>query len=408
MPATKPLPMRCVHAFSAALALSVFHGATRADEFNLRGSVGAEVRVFPQSPQFAQQQRALNGSGFFAPELSYEWEQGKQSIVFSPFARIDEGDARRTHVDIRELAWVKAAAAWELRVGIRRVFWGVAESNHLVDIINQTDLVENIDTEDKLGQPMVNLALIRDWGTVDLFVLPSFRERRFPGKSGRFRTQPRVDTSSTSYESAAGDKHVDYAIRYSNVIGALDFGLYHFWGTSREPRLLPGRTHAGEIILLPRYDLIHQTGLDALYTVGSWAWKLEALHRVDQGDSFSAMVGGFEYTRVGVLGSAYDLGLLMEYHGDDRGRHSPQPFNHDLFVGARVGFNDIASTQLLTGVVADLYGGGRFFNLEFSTRFGERWKLEVEARTFWSAPLSDPLHFLERDDYLQLQLERFF
>ena len=408
MPATKPLPMRCVHAFSAALALSVFHGATRADEFKLRGSVGAEVRVFPQSPQFAQQQRALNGSGFFAPELSYEWEQGKQSIVFSPFARIDEGDARRTHVDIRELVWVKAAAAWELRVGIRRVFWGVAESNHLIDIINQTDLVENIDTEDKLGQPMVNLALIRDWGTVDLFVLPSFRERRFPGKSGRFRTQPRVDTSSTSYESAAGDKHVDYAIRYSNVIGALDFGLYHFWGTSREPRLLPGRTHAGEIILLPRYDLIHQTGLDALYTVGSWAWKLEALHRVDQGDSFSAMVGGFEYTRVGVLGSAYDLGLLMEYHGDDRGRHSPQPFNHDLFVGARVGFNNIASTQLLTGVVADLYGGGRFFNLEFSTRFGERWKLEVEARTFWSAPLSDPLHFLERDDYLQLQLERFF
>ena len=201
---------------------------------------------------------------------------------------------------------------------------------------------------------------------------------------------------------------MDYAIRYSNVIGALDFGLYHFWGTSREPRLLPGRTHAGEIILIPRYDLIHQTGLDALYPVGSWAWKLEALHRVDQGDSFSAMVGGFEYTRVGVLGSAYDLGLLMEYHGDDRGRHSPQPFNHDLFVGARVGFNDIASTQLLTGVVADLYGGGRFFNLEFSTRFGERWKLEVEARTFWSAPLSDPLHFLERDDYLQLQLERFF
>jgi len=54
-------------------------------------------------------------------------------------------------------------------------FWGVTEFQHLVDIINQTDLVENIDTEDKLGQPMINLALINDWGTVDLFIMPYFR-----------------------------------------------------------------------------------------------------------------------------------------------------------------------------------------------------------------------------------------
>ena len=36
------------------------------------------------------------------------------------------------------------------------------------------DLVENIDTEDKLGQPMLNLAFIQDSGTVDFFVMPYF------------------------------------------------------------------------------------------------------------------------------------------------------------------------------------------------------------------------------------------
>ena len=35
---------------------------------------------------------------------------------------------------------------------------------------NQTDGVEDIDSEDKLGQPMVNLTLERDWGALDLYV----------------------------------------------------------------------------------------------------------------------------------------------------------------------------------------------------------------------------------------------
>ena len=55
----------------------------------------------------------------------------------------------------------------ELRAGIGRVFWGVTESYHLVDVINQTDLVENVDRKDKLGQPLVNFTLVRDWGALE-------------------------------------------------------------------------------------------------------------------------------------------------------------------------------------------------------------------------------------------------
>ena len=47
-----------------------------------------------------------------------------------------------------------------MRLGLRKVYWGVTESQHLVDVINQTEGVENLDGEDKLGQPMLNLALI--------------------------------------------------------------------------------------------------------------------------------------------------------------------------------------------------------------------------------------------------------
>ena len=93
-------------------------------------------------------------------------------------------DSERTHFDIRELFGLWVFERWELGVGIRKVFWGVTESQHLVDIINQTDLVDSIDGEEKLGQPMVNVSIPHEWGTVDLFILPYFRERTFPGRDG--------------------------------------------------------------------------------------------------------------------------------------------------------------------------------------------------------------------------------
>ena len=102
---------------------------------------------------------------------------------------------------MRELLYQRVFDQAELRVGIGRVFWGVTESYKLVDVINQTDLVENVDREDKLGQPLVNLTFVRDWGALDLYVLPGFRERTYPGREGRLRSEPLVDTNRATYES---------------------------------------------------------------------------------------------------------------------------------------------------------------------------------------------------------------
>lgn len=376
-------------------------------EFELSGYLGAEARVFWQQARLPEQSDA-SGSLVFKPEFYQSWHDGDQSLLFVPFVRLDQNDASRSHVDVRELSYVQVGPSWELRAGVRRVFWGVAESNHLVDVINQTDYVENIDFEDKLGQPMINLALIRGWGTLDLFVLPGFRERTFPGRKGRFQLPLRVDTSAVEYGSAAAHKHVDYALRYSHSAGPFDVGLYHFWGTSREPRLVPAVTASAEPVLAPVYELIHQSGLDLQATLGNWLLKLEALRREGQGETFAAAVGGFEYTLVGVLGSALDLGLLGEYHHDERRAAAPTPFDHDLFAGARLGVNDAADSQLLIGVLSDLDGGGYFVNLEASRRLGEAWKLEVELRLFLSTDQRDPLAALGRDDHLQVELQRYF
>ena len=386
--------------------------AVNGAEVELSGFVGIEGRGFLHSPLNPRQER--NSASVVAqPEFYFEWDDGRQSFVLVPFARVDSADSERTHADLREALWLKVGDGWELRVGLGKVFWGVTESRHLVDIINQTDLVEDIDGEDKLGQPMVNLSLIQDWGTVDLFVLPGFRERTFPGVKGRLRTMPPVDTGGAVYQSGAERTHVDLAARWSHVMGDWDVGLSHFWGTSRDPVLVPVvanplGSNVPPTKLVPRYDIIHQTGLDLQATIDNWLWKLETAYRSGQGESFVSAVGGFEYTFVGAFETAADVGVLAEYLYDERGDDSTQPFEDDLFVGLRLTLNDAPSTEVLTGFIQDLDGDSTVFNLEASRRFGDHWLLEIEARGWSGVSANDPLHGLRRDDYVQMTLSRFF
>ncbi|MDA0824630.1 MAG: AMIN domain-containing protein [Proteobacteria bacterium] len=371
------------------------------------GFYSAEARAFIHDAQYPRQHEA-NASFAIQPEFYLEWDNGSQSFLVVPFARWDQGDPRRTHVDLREFSYINSATNWELRAGVRKVFWGVAESNHLVDIINQFDVVENIDNEDKLGQPMINVAYIQDWGTIDVFALIGFRERTFPGVKGRLRPAVRIDPSSTTYDSAAENSHVDWAVRYAHSIGIFDVGLYHFWGTSREPRFFPKLTSSRELVLAPHYDIINQTGTDVQATAGNWLFKFEGLRRSGQGESFIATVGGFEYTFVGLGETAMDLGVLSEYHFDNRGKDARTPFNNDLFGGARLAFNDVQDTAVLAGMAADIDGRSKFFNVEASRRIGANWKLEAEMRVFWDVATSDPFYGIRRDDYVQIELARYF
>ncbi|MEM7250130.1 MAG: hypothetical protein AAF493_01815 [Pseudomonadota bacterium] len=376
-------------------------------QWELSGSVSAEVRAFLTDPEYPRQSRH-GGSIAAQPEFYRAFDDGRQSILFTPFFRFDLADSDRTHWDIRELIWERVADQWEIRAGIGKVFWGVTESVHLVDIINQTDLIENVDGEDKLGQPMVNVAYISDWGTVDLFVLPGFRERTFPGPRGRLRTNPVVDEDQATFESAAEHRHIDAALRWSHSVGAFDLGVSHFYGTSRDPVLTPTLTRSNQVVLVPHYDLIHQTGLDLQMTTGNWLFKFEGIRRAGQGKPFIAAAGGFEYTLVGVAGTSADLGILAEYLYDERGDDAPQPFEDDLFAGVRLAFNDAASTELLAGAIRDLDGSATVFSVEASRRLGDRWKVELEVRLWSDIRSSDPFFSVRNDDHIQLTVSRFF
>ena len=371
------------------------------------GNIAVQGRGFWQSPQF-DDQRDGDLSLSFEPEFYQEWNNGLRAFTFTPFIRLDSTDSERMHSDIRAAHYLHVVGDWEWRIGMAKVFWGVTESQHLVDIINQTDLVENIDTEDKLGQPMIETTWLQDWGALQFYILPGFRERTFPGRKGRLRTGLVVDTDDAEYESGAEEYHVDWALRLKTQFGPIDLGLSHFSGTSRVPVLIPTLDSKGGLRLTPLYNLIDQTGLDLQAIIGNWTWKLESIYQSKPGRNYSAAVGGFEYTFYGVMESVADIGVLAEYHFDDRKQDAPTGFQDDIFLGLRYVFNDAQDTEILAGGLYDFDFSSRSFRVELQRRFSDSWRLESELQLFSNVADADPLSVFSRDDYLQVDLAYYF
>ena len=374
---------------------------------DLSGEVGIEARGFFHDPRFDAQLETSQVSLLAKAKVRWEDDDRAHQASFGPFLRLDSEDDERTHFDIREAYWRHIRDAWELLIGIETVFWGVAESRHLVNVINQVDQVESIDEEEFLGQPMIQVGTLGDVGRFDLFILTGFRERTFPGKEGRLRPAIPVDTDASRFESDRKEQHVDAALRYAHSIGDWDIGVHYFHGTGREPRLLRDETGTR---LIPRYDIVDQLGADIQYTRDEWLWKFEGILRDGQGDGFGAAVAGFEYTLHQVLDSNMDLGILAEYLRDGRDPDvaPTTPFENGLFTGARLAFNDVQDTSALIGSFVNINDHSTSFRIEAERRIGESYTLELVNQWFFNVDRSNPLASVADDDFLMLRFTRHF
>ncbi|MCH9024303.1 MAG: hypothetical protein IH931_03135 [candidate division Zixibacteria bacterium] len=391
--------------FIAWLFLLSILSALPVDSEEISYDFSVESRLFPSGSAYNVDDNLF---GSFSAELEYyhEWTDRNEQLVITPFVRLDANDSERSHFDLRELFWQKRFSDWDLNIGLRKVYWGQTEGLHLVDVINQTDGIENIDGEDKLGQPMLQTTWLSNFGTFDFFWLPYFRERTFAGAEGRLRPAAPINTDKARYESDAEEWHQDWAVRWNHTIGQYDIGLSYFEGTERQPLFQPRLKQNGSLELLPYYYQTKRLGVDLLYISGGWIWKLEALS-IDASfdDRKHAFTGGFEYTLVGVSGSRYDLGLLSEYMYDDRGK-TFTPFEHDLLVGGRLAFNNVSGTDILGGLIIDTEIGSVLAFVEMGTRLNDWWSLDIEFRGFFNQESGELLYDLRDDDLFQVQLTR--
>ncbi|MEJ6524559.1 MAG: hypothetical protein QNL65_10325, partial [Opitutales bacterium] len=365
----------------------------RGGEFS--GELSFEARSYLERGAYGN-----TGLGDFSiilqPEYAVAWEEDRKVVSFEPFIRLSSLDDERTHGDIRELSFVGSWDLFELRIGISKVFWGVTESQHLVDVINQTDLVESPDGEDKLGQPMINFVYVNEYGNFEFFILPYFRERTFSGYDGRFRTNLVVDGESPIYLHGDEESHIDGAIRWSHYLGGLDWAISYFEGTDREPTL---KANLIGTKLVPVYGQSKQASLELQYVVGDWLLKSEVLSKdSDQNGNYWAMVAGFEYTFANYY-QGMDVGVLYEYLYDDRGESSGSGLDDASFVGSRIALNDEKSLEFLVGGIVE-HETGKLSNafLESSRRINENWKWTIEGSFFAKPKSGSFLEKIKRDD----------
>ena len=372
----------------------------------LFGSFSTELRTFFVGAEDPEQFDHFNPSLVAEPGWSVSLGDDTSLRVVG-FLRVDRADRDRTHADVRELYLEHFAGQWVFGFGVGKVFWGVVESRHLVDIVNQTDFVENLDGEDKLGQPMVRIGRETSVGTFDLYVLPFLRVRTWPGPGGRLRPPVLVDDDNIDVESPLGRGHIDVAVRWSQTWGDFDWGVSYFYGHSREPELRLESNETG-LVLKQRYGLIHQVGSDVQWTVGAWLLKVEAIVRANQGPTFAAVSGGFEYTFYQLFGTTADLGIIAEYHYDGRDNLTFNFLERDAFGGLRLALNDEQSAEILAGAIVDVTTGSTFVNIEASRRLGSSWRLNAEARLFVAIDADEQLAGFQDEDYVQLELQWFF
>ncbi|MCW7536890.1 hypothetical protein OOT46_03355 [Aquabacterium sp. A7-Y] len=280
--------------------------------------------------------------------------------------------------DLRELLLEWRGPAATVRAGMGNVFWGVTESRHLVDVVNQLDTRFDLSGHVKLGQPMAAASLPVGPATLDAYLLPCHRRRPLPwGSQGAHDRQ-----ADGAWVELDCDGRVGKAVRLSLVADALDLGLGYFDGIAREPAAAAGgRT----------YPEVRRWSLDGQLTLGSWLLKLEALGESRPGPHRRAAVAGFEYTLANLAAWA-DIGLLYEHLEES----DCPAFTCGDMAGIRIGLNDEQDTQALFTALRDSESGRTGYLLQAERRLGSAWKLKLDARRQRSA------------SFLSLRLQYFF
>ena len=404
-----------------------------ADFAEFRGEASVETILFPEDPLFPGQDH--NGLSFAVEPVGVlEWNgvealgDADLTATLRPFVRIDPQDDERTHIDLREAKIDARFGDTDVTIGNDIVFWGKTEVDQLVDIVNQVDGVEGTDGEDKLGQPMVAVRRIVEFGEfsgqASVFYFPYFRERTFLGEESRLRSGIVVDGKDARYETGAEEWTPSFAARLAGFYGDIDAGVHVFHGLSRDPAFEVSRATvitnpmgvpaAIPTALRPVYGRITQVGVDGQYTSGATLWKAEAIARFDQRnldfeeEDYVAAIAGVEHTLYGIGGTNFDLGLIGEYAYDSRGSRALTPFENDAVVGARLALNDAQDTSALFTAAVDTETAETILRLEGERRIGESFKLSLVGQTFLNTDDASLINPLRDDHSLRLTVSAFW
>ena len=182
--------------------------------------------------------------------------------------------------------------------------------------------------------------------------------------------------------------------------GDFDVGIAHFSGTNRQPRFEVSTEGTGaREVLIPHYDQMDQTSLDAQWTRNAWLLKLEFLRRASRIEEFVALVGGVEFA------FADYLSVFLECLYDERGARATTSMESDVFAGARL----LTQDWTISGrAFVDYRSGNVLLSATASRRIGDSATAELDGRLFRGDRADEPRFATRLDSYLAVKLTYFF
>jgi hypothetical protein len=288
------------------------------------------------------------------------------------------------------------------------VGWGVSlKGGGVVDVINQTSIVEDFFGA-KLGQPMINLSLVQDWGILDLFVLTGFRKADLPGPDSRPGLPFELNTDES--DIPLQDREIiglDYAARWQHSWESFEWALSYFYGTSREADV-DFNYDVAEPGIVSTYNNVNQLGAELLYIWNGYSFKYEsktvvgAKNRGAELGTYTAGLIGLEYTWGSALGSDFDVMWDISYMHDDRKSSFAAIMEKDIFALGVLNFNDEFDTRIALGSIWDVEDDEGIFLINAERRIAESWKVTMFAVYFYAEQKETPPEVTEQQSAAEL------
>ncbi|GFE51887.1 hypothetical protein So717_36400 [Roseobacter cerasinus] len=388
--------IRPAAALSLALALPA-----GADTFSLDGFVGIEARNFLTFDGEPRQIYSLTGEirsgGALTDSLSYD-------LRLYGRTNLDGLDGSYIDPTIAKLTWQRGN--WQIDAGYDLVFWGVAEGRNVVNVINQRDQIRDQFFDQGLGQRMIAVRYFAPSVTVEAFVLPGFEELDFGATGRTWGLGLPVDDSRSTFEASDGADHTDFALRLSGGVGNLEYGIFAFDGTLRQPEF---QVDTATNTLIPNYVQGEQIGAEAQYTTGPLLYKFEGVKVWPDSDStYWSAILGVEYIIGDIIGIPSETSLFAEYYHDSRRDDPSVAFENDIFLGTQFRLSNTFDTEIELGVIIDTDDGDFIGSFNVSSRISDNLRASFEYIYADASDQSDGL-FNSRDiDQLFVSLEWYF
>jgi hypothetical protein len=326
------------------------------------------------------------------PYFKTEGLDGAFVLTLAPSAVLDAADSRRTMGDIGDGKIEFQRGTWSLAIGLNLLAWDTADMGHPFGKVNHAAISQNLTLEDKLAQPMLQVAKTTRYGDFSIIWMPYLREPALQALSQPYRTDLPVRPENARYRVGNDAWYQSFALRWSHAVSEFE-GASAYIDMQRDAQLEPISFDGGgePTALRPLVGNAMHFGVTASHVAGPTLWKVEAAGRIDAfsrsygSANYCTVSGGLEYTMLGARSSDAHLDLVLEGSLDSRGETAPVTYDDDAVYGVRLGIDKDSDSSLLLLGATDLESGGTSVRLEAEHQIAGQWSMRLEGRTVLNA-----------------------